>query len=87
MLSEYQKVDGMSKSTLNGDSNLALTREPKCPAILIEMAFITNPQDHERLLSPEFRKSAAEAIASGILKTLEDMGAYEDNGQWVIPID
>lgn len=40
----------------------------KCPAILVETSFISNPQEEKRLASKSYRDDLAGAIASGILK-------------------
>jgi N-acetylmuramoyl-L-alanine amidase len=40
------------------------------PAVMVELAFITNPEEERILLSEEFQKKAAEAIADGVLRYL-----------------
>ncbi len=45
------------------------------PAVLVELAFISNPEEEQLLRTPEFREKAATAVASGIrsfLKYLEE---------------
>lgn len=46
--------------------NLAVLRETSMPAALVELAFISNPQEEILLKSPDFQKKAAKAIAQGI---------------------
>lgn len=41
------------------------------PAILVECAFLSNPSDRYRALSPTYRQNIAEAIAMGIIKYKE----------------
>ncbi len=53
----------------NGDQ-LAVIRGTNAPAVLIELAFITNVDDRAMLMSSVYQKKAAEGIASGILKSL-----------------
>jgi N-acetylmuramoyl-L-alanine amidase len=36
------------------------------PAVLVEASFLSNPEEEKSLLSPEFRRRVAEAIATGI---------------------
>jgi N-acetylmuramoyl-L-alanine amidase len=48
-------------------ANLQMTRETKMPAILVELGFISNPEQEEQLVKPEFQKKLAFAIASGLL--------------------
>ncbi|MCL1935061.1 MAG: N-acetylmuramoyl-L-alanine amidase [Defluviitaleaceae bacterium] len=50
--------------------NLAVLRLTNMPAILIEVAFISNPKEAELLSEPEFRQSSAQAIADGITNYL-----------------
>jgi N-acetylmuramoyl-L-alanine amidase len=48
-------------------ANLQMTRETKMPAILVELGFISNPEQEKQLVQPEFQKKLASAIASGLL--------------------
>lgn len=41
-------------------------RTSKVPAVIVEMGFLSNPAEHERLLNPEYQKTVAGAIAAGI---------------------
>jgi N-acetylmuramoyl-L-alanine amidase len=41
-------------------------RHTTCPAVLVEMAFLTNPEDGARLCQPEFRQKIAEQLALGL---------------------
>ena len=42
-----------------------------CPAVLVEVAFISNPEEEKRLVSDDFQQSVAEAILRGIAKYLQ----------------
>ncbi len=42
-----------------------------CPAVLIEAAFISNPEEEEKLVKDEFQASVAEAIYRGLAKYLQ----------------
>lgn len=50
--------------------NLALVRETKMPAILIECGFISNPAQEAQLNDPAFQRVLAQAITNGILAHL-----------------
>lgn len=54
------------------ERNLYVLRHtPKTmPAVMVELAFITNPEEERILLSEEFQKKAANAIAEGIIQYL-----------------
>ena len=49
------------------EENYAVLQETAIPAVLIEVGFLTNKEEHGKLLSPEYQELLAEAIASGIL--------------------
>jgi len=60
-------------NTLLGLSNRGIKQAPfrvlvgaAMPAVLIEVAFITNPEEEKSLLSAEFRHRVADAIATGV---------------------
>jgi N-acetylmuramoyl-L-alanine amidase len=42
-----------------------------CPAILVEVAFITNPEEEKKLQSEDFQATVAEAIYRGLAKFLQ----------------
>jgi N-acetylmuramoyl-L-alanine amidase len=54
------KDDGVVKS------HLYVTLHTKMPAVLVEMAFLTNPSDFALLGSPAWRQKVAQEIADGI---------------------
>jgi len=49
-------------------------RTAAMPAVLVEIAFISNPTESAKLHDPAFLKSAANAIAKGIQKYIESTG-------------
>lgn len=52
---------------------LAVLKWTDMPAVLVEMGFITNPTDQERLLNRTWQKAMAKAIGDGVIKTLDEM--------------
>jgi N-acetylmuramoyl-L-alanine amidase len=48
-------------------ANLHMTRETKMPAVLVELGFISNPEQEKLLVQKEFQQKIASAIASGII--------------------
>jgi N-acetylmuramoyl-L-alanine amidase len=52
----------------------AVLRTAAMPAVLVEVAFISNPEEAAKLRNPVFLKSAADAIAKGIQRYLESSG-------------
>lgn len=65
--------------------NLAVLRKTKMPAVIAEIAYISNASDREKLKNDEFRQKAADALSNAVLKALEKMNARKDeNGVWKI---
>ena len=58
------KVDLLRRS--HRDANFAVLLAPDVPAVLLEMGFITNPVDEQRLQSPDDRKVLADSITDAI---------------------
>ena len=50
--------------------DLAVLRETEMPAVLVELAFISNDSDRAKLVSDEWQERAAEAIAAGIMEAV-----------------
>jgi N-acetylmuramoyl-L-alanine amidase len=47
-------------------AGFVVLKSPDIPSILVETAFISNPQDEKRLRSPDYQSTVASAIFSGI---------------------
>src|SRR5690606_5978285 len=58
-------------------ANFAVLRETKCPAVLVELGFITNDEDRKLLVDPSFRDRLADALAAGVKEAL---GIKDDPG-------
>ena len=66
-----QNSRGLKTKTLdNGNAYFGFIREIKCPAILVECAFVDNKTDLAIIDTPGEQKAMGIAIAKGILKTL-----------------
>lgn len=52
-------------------ANFAVLRRTQMPAILAELAFLSNPEEAELLSESSFREACAEGIANGLDKFLE----------------
>ncbi|MEG6614955.1 N-acetylmuramoyl-L-alanine amidase [Peptococcaceae bacterium 1198_IL3148] len=48
------------------EANFAVLRESKMPSVLVETAYISNPEEEKLLANSNFRQQVAEAIARGI---------------------
>lgn len=51
--------------------NFAVLRETAMPAVLIELGFISNPDDRAKLTDSAWQDDAAQAIADGIIAALK----------------
>ena len=47
-------------------AGFAVLKAPDIPSILVETAFISNPEEEERLRSPQYQRELVEALAIGI---------------------
>ncbi|NLY43456.1 MAG: AMIN domain-containing protein [Clostridiaceae bacterium] len=69
---EMVKRLGTKNLALQARKDLAVLNRAKMPAIIAEVAFITNPSDREKLKTDEFRQKAAEALCAAAIKALNE---------------
>lgn len=65
---DYLNNTGLRSEVLSDD--YYILRETRVPGVLIEIGFITNPQERMLLLSNTYKKKMAEAIGGGIIEYL-----------------
>lgn len=58
--------------------NLALTRIVNCPAVLLETAFFSNPNDYEFLIKESNQKYFAEVVGNAIKEYIESVAIYDN---------
>ena len=51
--------------------NLYVTRNALCPSMLIEMGFISNPIEYDKLCTPDSMYQTANAIADALIEYLQ----------------
>jgi len=69
------------------EGNYYVLRLTNMPAVLTELAFLSNPEEEKLLLSPEFQNKCAEAIARAIKKTLgiqSNEPVIDEAWQWAL---
>ena len=49
-------------------AGFAVLKAPDIPSILVETAFISNPDEEDKLRDPEYRRKLVNALASGITR-------------------
>ena len=65
VLGQIGKVGRLHKGSVE-QAGFAVLKAPDIPSILVESAFISNPEEEARLNSPEYRGRLVEALATGI---------------------
>lgn len=65
---------GLANRAIRANKEFVVVREPKMPAVLVEVAFLSNPDEEKLLADPSFRQQAAEAIARGIERYFQEEG-------------
>ncbi len=63
------RVSGSTQRAV-GRKNLFIIRHAPCPAVLVEVGFLTNQRDSVRLRDPQYLDQMARAIASAAAETL-----------------
>jgi N-acetylmuramoyl-L-alanine amidase len=67
VLAHLDRVGRLHKPQVE-QANFAVLRAPDIPSILVETAFISNPQEESRLRDPAYRRRIVEALATGITR-------------------
>lgn len=82
--SELVKMTGLTNRKAKF-GNHHVTRETTCPAILVEMAFISNPKEEALMKMDTFDESVAEAICIGFSKAVSIPYKKEENDSMKYP--
>ena len=64
-MTELGEVNTLHKATVE-QAGFAVLRAPDIPSILVETAFITNPDEERKLRDDAYQDQMADAIVSGI---------------------
>jgi N-acetylmuramoyl-L-alanine amidase len=65
VLGQIGKVGNLHKDKVE-QAGFAVLKAPDIPSILVETAFISNPDEEAKLRDPAYREQLVEALASGI---------------------
>jgi N-acetylmuramoyl-L-alanine amidase len=71
MLGQLEKVGSVHRDNVER-AGFAVLKAPDIPSVLVETAFISNPQEEEKLTSETYQKQIAQAILDGIKDYLEN---------------
>ena len=67
VLGQIGRVGQLHKHRVE-QAGFAVLKAPDVPSILVETAFISNPQEEAKLRDPEFQRELVEALATGITR-------------------
>ncbi len=67
MLGEVGRIGKLHKPRVE-QANFAVLRAPDIPSVLVETAFISNPDEEKRLRDPKYQNALAEALLRGIVR-------------------
>ena len=76
--STNQKDRGLKSSSQSAPGDLAILRDTKMPAILIEAGFMDNEIDTPSIISDEFASKYARGVVNGLIKVLQLKKATND---------
>ncbi|WP_315286769.1 N-acetylmuramoyl-L-alanine amidase, partial [Neisseria bacilliformis] len=65
VLAELGRYNKLHKGDLD-QANFAVLRAPDIPSILVETAFLSNPEEERKLSGMTFRRQCADAISDGV---------------------
>lgn len=69
VLGQLGKIGRLHKNGVE-QAGFAVLKAPDVPSILVETAFISNPEEEAKLRDPDYQRQLVDAIASGLLRYL-----------------
>ena len=75
VLKEIKKVNNLHKKYVE-QAGFAVLKAPDIPSILVETAFISNPEEEKNLRSEAFQKKMAQSILNGIQSYLKSKPSF-----------
>jgi N-acetylmuramoyl-L-alanine amidase len=67
MLGEVKRVGKLHKPNVE-QASFAVLKAPDIPSVLVETAFISNPDEEARLVSDDYQNKLTDALLRGIVK-------------------
>jgi len=65
VLSRIGRVGRLHKRSVE-QAGFAVLKAPDIPSILVETAFISNPEEEDKLRDPEYQRRLVDALSTGI---------------------
>ncbi|QKE40064.1 MAG: AMIN domain-containing protein [Ferrovum myxofaciens] len=75
VLGELDQINVLHRGFVE-QAGFAVLKSPDIPSILVETAFITNPEEERRLNDPAYQEKLAQAITHGLQDYLHRSGAW-----------
>ncbi len=73
MLEEMIDKTGAYERGVKDGKSLAVINSTKMPATLVEIGFISNEEECDKMMTEEYRQRLAQAICDGVLRAFEEM--------------
>jgi len=73
LLEELIEGTGAHSRGVKDGRSLAVINSTKMPASLIEIGFISNPEECEKMMTESYRQTLAEAVCDAVLRAFEEM--------------
>lgn len=80
VLGQIGQVGHLHKGKVE-QAGFAVLKAPDVPSILVETAFISNPEEEAKLRDPAYQRELVQALAKGLLKYLSRRPALKRGGQ------
>ncbi len=77
---------GIHKDTESGPGSLKVLKDTHCPAVLVEVGFLTNEREAEALACELYIQSLVTAIHRGLLLCLLELGLVKEKSNLVAPV-
>jgi len=72
LVSTLKRADGGIKN-----ARFVVVKETEMPSVLLELAYLNHSEEEKLLAQPQFRRLAAQAVAAGLRKFVEEGGLLE----------
>ncbi|MBE7021956.1 MAG: AMIN domain-containing protein [Ruminococcaceae bacterium] len=74
LLEELLEKTGAHNRGVKDGKELAVINSTKMPSTLIEMGFISNPEECDKMMDEAYRQKIAQAVCDGVMRAFEEMG-------------
>lgn len=70
---------GLIDRKIHNDESFVVIRNAQMPSVLVELGYMTNPQEEARIKTADYQTKAAQALAKGIINYFKVFEVYRDN--------